>query len=167
MRKKCLPRLIVVGAFVVFILLCFACATSNSIIRPGVDFSKYVFAAMKLDTSLGSNALAAQQILQGSLEYCGFNVIGETRIGTLSNEDQSKAFIATLGTRSSTSYYYNQYGEGSITTDYFTINIADYVSGSIIASFEGSGHAYYNNYEKAFTKALEEMEKAIKKPPSN
>ena len=85
-------------------LFCSCASTqSSSSVLPNVDFSKYKFAAMKFDTSVGSSVFFLQTELQNSLISCGYDMISDTRIGTLSDEDQLKSFIVTAGTKSSRS----------------------------------------------------------------
>ncbi|MDR0321815.1 MAG: hypothetical protein LBI28_09950 [Treponema sp.] len=148
----------------VCVFLC-GCATakSSSTISPNVDFSKYSFAAIGSDISGGSSAFDAQIEIQNALVSFGYTVIGDNRIGTLSAEDQAKTFIVTAGMSSSSQLYITQYGGGTTDYTYCTINIADYLSGYILASFRGSHGGDYSYPIEAVRAAILEMEKILKK----
>jgi hypothetical protein len=105
--------------------------------------------------------------IQDILTSVGYTVIGDARIGTLSDEDQSKTFIVTMGTRneSETAVVSTQYSAYAVTSryTYCTIQIIDYVSGSIIASINGSHGGLYVYPIEAIRAGIAEMKKVIKK----
>jgi hypothetical protein len=138
-----------------FITLSSCKTTSNSIVAPSIDMSKYEFASIGSDVTGGSAIMGALMDLQNSLISCGYKIVGDTRINsTLGREDLPKLFIVTMGLTSSS--------EQSICT----INLTDYFTGYIIASFRGSfswGWDRADNDKKAISEAINKMEKAIMK----
>jgi hypothetical protein len=139
---------------------CTSLETSSSI-APNVDFSKYSFAAIGSDVSGGSSIMDAQMQIQNVLISCGYTIIGDTRIHTLSDEEKSKVFIVTMGRTITGSYRVS-----------CTLNITDYVSGYLLASCKSN---YYHDSDLitrdkvqivALDHALAEMEKLIRGVPT-
>jgi len=129
--------------------------TSNSIVTPIIDMSMYEFASIGSDVTGGSAVMGALMDLQNSLMSCGYKVIGDTRINsTLVQEDLTKLFIVTMGLTSTT-------GQSIC-----IINLTDYNTGLIIASFKGSfswGWDIEDNQKHAIENAIIRMENAITK----
>jgi hypothetical protein len=140
---------------IIFCLAFYSCYTiPTSIVAPNVDFSRYAFAAIGTNVSGGSAIMDAHMQLQNSLISCGYNLIGDTRIGTLTHEEQSRLFIITMGMSS------------SVDESVCTINITDYMTGYLLASCKGSfglGFSITGDQNGAVNSAIKQMEKVIKK----
>jgi hypothetical protein len=141
---------------IIFIITLSSCNTTlNSIVAPNIDMSKYQFASIGSDVTGGSTIMGALMDLQNSLISCGYKIVGDTRINsTLDQEDLPKLFIVTMGLTSSSS------------ESVCTINLTDYFTGYIIASFRGSFEWGWNiegDQKGAIKNALTQMEKAIMK----
>ena len=138
-----------------FVILSSCNTTPNSIISPGIDISKYEFASIGSNVTGGSTIMGALMDLQNSLISCGYKIVGDTRINsTLAQEDLQKLFIVTMGLTSTS--------EQSVCT----INLTDYITGYIIASFRGSfawGWNIEGDQKGAIRNAINQMEKAIMK----
>jgi len=129
--------------------------TSNSNVISSIDMSKYEYASIGSNVTGGSTIMGALMDLQNSLISCGYKIVGDTRINSmLAQEDLPKLFIVTMGLTSTKSQ------------SVCIINLTDYVSGYIIASFRGSfgwGWGIEEDQKGAIGEAIEKMENAIKK----
>ena len=140
---------------IIFIVLSSCNTTPNNTTTPSIDMSKYEFASIGSDVTGGSTIMGALMDLQNSLISCGYKIVGDTRINsTLNKEELSKLFIVTMGLTSTS--------EQSVCV----INLTDYVTGYIIASFRGSfawGWNIEGDQNGAIRNAIIRMENAIKK----
>jgi len=144
----------------IFLTICFitlfSCNTTpNNNVVPIIDMTKYEFASIGSNVTGGSTILGALMDLQNSLISCGYKIVGDTRINSmLAQEDLPKLFMVTMGLTSTK--------DQSVCI----INLTDYVSGYIIASFRGSfgwGWGIEEDQKGAIREAIEQMEKSIKK----
>jgi len=143
----------------IFLTICFitvfSCSTTPNSNVPSIDMSKYEFASIGSNVTGGSTIMGALVDLQNSLISCGYKIVGDTRINsTLAQEELPKLFIVTMGITSTK--------EQSVCI----INLTDYVTGYIIASFRGSfawGWDLEGDQKGAIRDAINQMEKAIKK----
>jgi hypothetical protein len=117
--------------------------------------SKYEFASIGSNVTGGSTIMGALMDLQNSLLSCGYKIVGDTRINSmLDQEDLPKLFIVTMGLTSSS--------DQSVCI----INLTDYITGYIIASFRGSfawGWDIEGDQKGAIRDAIDKMEKSIMK----
>ena len=136
----------------------FSCSTTStsttSTIAPDADFSKYIYAALGSDLDGGAIIYDSQMQLQNSLISSGYQIIGDTRIGTLSPEEKEKVFVITMGITST--------NDKSVCV----LNITDHSSGYILASCKGVyglGWDMEDDQRHAISSAITEMENVIRK----
>jgi len=109
---------IIIIAFVVS-----SCSTTGNI-TPNIDLSRYTIAAMGTAHSGSATVLNdAQMRIQNALISQGFDVIPDTRIGTLSYTEQTRLLIVTFSMRSD--------GNGTV----WLISFTDHLSDNLIATF--------------------------------
>ena len=147
-----MKKLFIIVFSMSFIL--FSCSTTSSTIAPDADFSKYIFAAIGSDLDGGAAIYDCQIQLQNSLISSGYKIIGDTRIGTLSLDDQKKVLVLTMGLTS------------TVDKSVCVINITDHMTGYILASCKGVyglGWDMEDDQRHAITNAITQMESVIRK----
>jgi hypothetical protein len=159
MNKKLTPYGITAGALLVFVGLglVYACASAapvtSSSVSPDADFSEYTFATIELDDTGEMSVHKAE--LQNALLLSGYYIIDVRVRKYLSNQEELK-LIKILPSISST--------KRSVA---YTINITDYLSGSLLASFNCTLNAGMGMSDELRIQvrddAIREMEKVIKK----
>ena len=147
MEKKRLQIGFMARVLVVFILLGVICACSSTptiITQPNVNFSKYKYACI-MGIQLSGYTQQYYAPIQDTLLLCGYNVITEERIRTLSADEQSELMLVSVG-----------YVNGT-----FTIGITDYLSGGLLVSCKR--YSYWLAPYKLLEEILKDLEKIIKK----